>query len=206
MAGFGVDLIDAVAGGFIKSDVVSYYDQQRANQLSSMNDYTRSMVEQAHAAYQIVNQTQSMQILRNLQAKMNTTWSPTEILMLKTIEEFRTANLVTQPYIMAHPGLRQRYFDQTVDGYSETYVNHHGDAIGENHYDYRRVMDGVVVVNDAEDPHDYVIRTYLDEGAMFEGDEHRLTVYEQLNILGMWDRIPKLLEEADETGDDFTLV
>ena len=45
---------------------------------------------------------------------------------------------------MAQPDIRSLYHKGHCDGYSDTYVDMEPGLVGEQHYDYRRVMDGVV--------------------------------------------------------------
>ena len=61
-------------------------------------------------------------------------------------------------YIMANPHVREAYQEQRIAGYDGTYKDPFADDTIENHYDYRRVMNGVVV--DSVE-HDYTVTKLL---------------------------------------------
>lgn len=103
---------------------------------------------------------------------------------LTTYDELRGANITMQRWIMAHPKIKELYLRDDCYGYPNTYTNISGDTFGEDDYDYRRVMNGMVV------PHENGIDAssfeYHEE--LIEGDRE-LTAYEQGIILDTWDGI-----------------
>ncbi len=84
------------------------------------------------------------------------------------------------------------YHEQRCDGYSESYVDRFPGQVGENHYDYRRVMHGMVQ-DDQE--HDWKSTFYLDE--LFEGDRE-LNFDEQVDILNTWDVVRSYLSKGQD--------
>lgn len=64
-----------------------------------------------------------------------------EIQYISKIAEFQHAPTM-QRWIMAEPTVRQMYFDQKLDGYSDTYSTT-DKTVGMMHLDYQKVIDGV---------------------------------------------------------------
>jgi hypothetical protein len=94
-----------------------------------------------------------------------------------------------QRWIMAHPGVRDSYVNQNCEGYSGTYVNMFGDNVGSNHYDYRRVMDGVPIEEE-----DGFCLQYFHE-TLLQGDRE-LEYGEKMAIVKTWGVIDWMLENS----------
>jgi len=109
-------------------------------------------------------------------------WEQDNIHFICEIAQFQHAKPVMQRWIMAEPSVRTLYHANRVDGYSESYVDYQPDAVGEDHYDYRRAMDGWVVINESEGP-EWHSDTFFDE--LLPGDEH-LQIEDQVCIQETW--------------------
>ena len=99
---------------------------------------------------------------------------------IKSIESCRQATLTMQRWVMAEPTIRKMYHDQRCDGFSNTYIDLEPGKVGEQHYDYRRVMTGVVNY----ESEDHITNTYLED--LRDGDRD-LESIEQLSILNSWE-------------------
>jgi len=100
---------------------------------------------------------------------------------LHTLEEFQHAKARMRRYVMANPELRSMFHKQRIEGYGSSYEDLEPDRIGANHYDYRRVMDGVVEIDESGD---WSSTTYFDE--LRDGDRD-LLLSEQVNISLTWE-------------------
>ena len=78
------------------------------------------------------------------------------------------------------------YHDQRLDGYSDTYVDTDPGVIGEQHYDYRRVMSGIM----APVADELYYTSYIEQ-LRDEADE--LTASDQFRILDTWANIENLI-------------
>lgn len=107
---------------------------------------------------------------------------------LSTIGELQNPPSCMRHLMMACPEVRTAYLNQTIDGYSGQYVNAHGNAVGEEHYDYRRVMDGIVT----ETKDGFKASLYLEE--VHEGDE--LYFDQQVEVLQTWAQLRIKLQEG----------
>ena len=129
-------------------------------------------------------------------ARVNNIFVQNDIHYIGSMEEIQNAPLIMQRYIMAMPELRQLYHNQLCDGYSNTYVDNNPGDIGETHYDYRRVMNGIVVSDEYEDK----VTFYLDE--LLEGDRE-LFLSEQSNIKHTWEIVAQLIKYDIDPTDSF---
>lgn len=140
----------------------------------------QQLVTMAQNAYaQLMSSETRMRVMNALSGTHNLR-NENRIYSIKTIEECQQATLTMQRWIMAEPTVRQMYHDQLCDGYSDTYVDTEPNKIGEDHYDYRRVMTGVV---DYDEKTDYMTSFYMDH--LKDGDRD-LEPHEQLLILENW--------------------
>lgn len=190
----GADLIDVMAGGLPDDSAREWLNQKAGIARDMLTQTGQAFFNRARDLYQVVSESQTVQILRNLRSKQEDVWSSNQIQYLYRLEQLQTAGPVMQRWVMAQPDLRQRFLNQTVDGYGGQYVNYHGDAVGDAHYDYRRVVNGVVQVHEDED-RDFVIKHYYD---YMREDERELSIQQRLDILNTWDIVKHMLEEGDE--------
>lgn len=106
---------------------------------------------------------------------------------------------------MANQKVREMYHNQQLDGYADTYLDLAPGQRGEDHYDYRRVMDGVVqdckIINAEGEEEDSWMMSFYFEGELAEGDR-KLDVTEVSHILSTWDAMQAILAagEADPTN------
>lgn len=113
--------------------------------------------------------------------KVKSIWERDDIRELFGIGEIQQAKLIMQRWIMAEPVYRQMYHEQRCDGFSNSYVDLEPGAVGDAHYDYRRVMDGLLVDDEEEG---WSMTHYIED--LREGDVD-LELDEQLTILSVWD-------------------
>lgn len=199
MSGFSVsggDIIDVFAGGHLSQSATQWLGQRNESILGTVTQAAQNFFQQAQTMYSMVSSSDAMMLLRNLKAKSENTWA-FDIVPIRSLVAMQTANPYMQRWIMAQPDLRQRYLNQEVEGYGESYVNHHGDAVGEAHYDYRRVMDGVVT-------HDATSFGYKHYHDLLGEGERELTVFEKVDILRTWNAVSKMLDEGEDDPTSVT--
>lgn len=161
----------------------------------NLTDAGRSFVQMATAKWDQYFGHDAMRAARAAVRGVQTMWDADVIRELTSIAQMQHAPVVMQRYLMADPFIRARYLAQKLDGYSDTYVNKDGNAIGHDHYDYRRLMNGVV--QDTEDG-DWVAWTFFDE--LVEGDRE-LEHDEQVILLNS---VGNLIRKIREGRDDPT--
>lgn len=141
---------------------------------------------------------------RNLTRQVKGLFHPNTIVPLTTVSEIQSAKPVMQRYMMAMPMLRGLYMQQLCDGYSDTYADTEPGKIGDDHYEYRRVMNGMVQPYTATDEdgeyETWKAVTYFEE--LREGDSE-LDFQQQNFILDAWDLAEKALLAKIDVSDIF---
>lgn len=163
---------------------------------SVVTDSSRYLLDRAASMFSSINDSEAARRARAAIIATKPDYLNDMVLPLNTIGELQRANLYMQRWIMAEPTVREIYHDQRCDGYQNTYMDMYPNDIGESHYDYRRVMDGVVI-NDVEP--NVVSRHYIED--LLEGDRD-LSSYEKHDILRTWDIVKQcmLAGEQDPTS------
>ena len=165
--------------------------------LSEMGQQFAQMAQQAYEAF-----TDSFAARKATAAAraMKHQWQTDTIRPLETIDALQHAPNCMVRYLMAEPNIRWLYHQDQADGYRDRYVDTEPGQIGEDHYDYRRVMNGMVVIDEEDEDgepgwHFTEWCEDLDEG------DRELYFVEQVDILRSWQEIA---ERAINGGDDPT--
>lgn len=172
------------------------------NQMQTMHNMSNVFVDSGNSfitaatnMYEKFNGLEAMRIAKAAIRKVSHIFQSNSIRSLWEIGDFQQAPIIMQRYILAQPDVRSTWLDQRCDGYSGSYVNMHGNDVGEDHYDYRRVMTGIVqdVIEDGEV--NWKSTIYFDQ--IVEGDRE-LTMDEKSDILNTWDAIAYTLKRGKE--------
>jgi hypothetical protein len=198
----GDEYFNALTSGNPHQGTINFIQGQFNNPSSNLSETSRRFQEQARVSIEASLNSTAMRLATAATRKLRSLWNENSIQVLTDVGDFQYAPLVMQRYIMAHPTTRRLYQQERCDGYSDTYVDIHIGDVGEDHYDYRRVMDGVVVFSDEEDENgdlDWSSTTYLDE---LDEDDEELEFESQLDIIQSWET----MDEHYKSGktDDLT--
>lgn len=189
MQAHGVDLLDICAGGHMDMNTQSWLGERSDALRATISTTASSFFNQAASLYTMISTSDAVQALRNMTVKADNAWQNNTISFLSNIEQIQCAPPIQQRYIMAQPDLRQMYLNGEVNGYGDMYENIHGNAVGQKHYDWRRVMDGMATVtNESVSYTNYVEDTR---------DDVELTVFEKVDMLRTWQIIPDMLSAAE---------
>lgn len=190
----GMAAFNALVHGEKPQSASTYFDDQIKNLGRSLTDAGQKHLQTAFGMYQQFNNSDVMRIARAALRKVQAFFEPNCIRSLWDMYDFQVAQPVMQRYVMANPIVRTQFHQQLCDGYSGTYFDYEPNAIAEEHYDYRRVMNGVIV--DDEDPNkDFKFTIYLDT---LHATDRELTLPEQVDILNTWRRVEMLMELGEE--------
>jgi hypothetical protein len=101
-------------------------------------------------------------------------------------------------YVMAEPYARRMYHNHQLAGYDEDYVDQQPGLVGDDHHEYRLVMDGIIQIEetpDAEGGYQWFADTWIDE---YIEDEPVLDYRDQLEIMETWGTLQRLIEKRLE--------
>ncbi len=183
-----------------QSPQTSSYIQSQLNSFSStLTEIGKQFVESSKALYEKINDSNAIRLAKAAVRMAKGMFHPNMIIPLETLEDVRAAQPMMQRYIMAEPTLREQYHRQLVDGFSDTYADVEPKRIGEKHYDYRRVMDGIVIDDEEEG---WIANNYFED---LRGDDRDLDLVEQRAILKTWDIIRMALASEKDPSDPFAL-
>lgn len=141
---------------------------------------------------------------RNLTRQVKGIFHPNAIMPLLTIAELQSAKPAMQRWLMAMPDYRKLYHRQLCDGFSDSYVDSDPGVVGEDHYDYRRVMNGIVDFRTEEDKEGkyetWKASFYLDE---LTDPEDNLGFEKQCIVLDAWELAQQAIMEKIDPFDIF---
>lgn len=174
---------------------IEYLKESALNLSQNLTDTGRMFMDQTREKWAHFFGDNALRAARAAVRTVQTMWDADVIKQLNTIAQMQHAPVVMQRYIMANPTIRKMFLAQQIDGYSDTYQNIHGNAIGPGHYDYHRMMNGIV---EETEEGGWVSWTYFDE--LLEGD-HELQFDQQMELI---DSCSNIIREIRKRRDDPT--
>lgn len=181
----------------ISNQTRDWVSQQLNQATSTINAVGQSFLNTAMQSYQHLIDGSLTRSARKIARLVNGMSHPNTIVELDTISAVQSAKPLMQRYIMACPELRTIYHKQLCDGYSDSYVDQHPGIIGEDHYDYRRVMNGIVQFDQEGN---WKAVEYFEE--LSEGDRE-LEAYEQFAILDTFSVVKQAIAKRIDPTDIF---
>ena len=155
--------------------------QFNENITTSLNDVGRTFISKAKETYERLKSSEVMRVAKAALNQASGLFMPNKIMEIRTIEQMQVAQPIMQRWIMAEPQIRQMYNDKLCHGYADTYFDINPGTVAETDYNYRAVMDGVIV--DQKDG-SWKAKSY---GQDLIEDDEPLTVFDQFTILKVWD-------------------
>ena len=186
------DAFDAAVYGLPDMRTVEFLGNQ-LSQLQTMG-VPASFIENTYGMYEQFNGSEAIARASALVNNHNFMLEDT-LREIGNIYMAQTANIITQRYMLAHPETRALYLKDRLDGFSDTYINEHGNDIGEEHYDYRKVMSGVLQTVEDDEEISHRFKFYIDD--LEEGDRP-LSSVEKLDVVNTWDWMSLMLNSDNE--------
>lgn len=163
-----------------------YLERASSSVARQFLDRSRKIFDSYHSAESMRRTRQAIRSAKGLR-EADSIYSP------KTLDDLRAVGWRMQRFLMAEPDVRRKFHRQLVDGYSESYVDMHPGDVGGDHYDWRRVTNGIYREEIGPDGEPLIVREVFYE-QLVEGDRE-LDPEEQFRLLDAWD-IQKLFLEA----------
>ncbi len=179
----GLDVMEAMAFGAPHPNTLNFIQQSLMQPTVALTDAGARFMSTVKDLYEKVSGSTAIRTAEAIRHRIGSLFQENEIRYLERLSEIQNAPTIMQRYIMAEPTIRAAYHRQEIDGYSHSYVDVEPGQVGKDHYDYRRVMDGVIELNDDGS---WSSTTYFDE--LHENDRP-LTLLEKDTILNQWDTV-----------------
>lgn len=188
------DAFDALVYGEQHPGTVDYLRSQFKDVTGTLTEASRKFYDNARTTFEHFNSNAAINFARNaIQALTGgRNVDVARVVYLGELDQLRSASLYMQRWLMANPVVRERYLDQRLDGYSDSYVNFSGLDIGWKHYDYQLVTDGLMTIDDEGDAH---WKEFFLEPR--EGDRH-FTLGEKVDIVDSWSAQNVLLKLCED--------
>lgn len=179
----GVDTFNALVYNEPHPNTVSFLESMVAQPTAALTSAGEAFMSRAREVYERFHGSDAVRLARAAARQVKSQWERNIIRPLTTIAETQQAPYKMQRYLMAEPTVRRAYHRQQCDGYSESYVDVAPGLVGHDHYEYRRVMDGIV---QETDDGGWYVDEYLDE---LEDGDKELLFEEQFDILRSWNTL-----------------
>jgi hypothetical protein len=178
-----------------------FIQNQFANIGNIASESVRGFYEKAQSIAQRFYDSSAVRHARAAVRAIRNAFEPNSVQYLPTLEAMQQASPVMIRYMMAEPTLRGLYQNQMCAGYGDSYFDMEPGRIGEDHYDYRRVMNGIAHEEEGQD--DLVFNHYAE--LLHEGDRE-LDAFEQFGVLDTWSLAKMFIaagkDPSSPEGDD----
>jgi hypothetical protein len=179
--------------------------QYLRNQVASLGQFTGSAsqawLDSVQQSYQQFASDDAMRHARAALRQVSGYMQADGIRRLNTMEEFQQAPVKMQRYLISHPEVRRLYLAQRIDGWSDTYADVQPGAIGEDHYDYRRVNQGMLKETPDDDESEWVSSTWIEE---LRPEDRELKMVEQNEIITSQEILASFMLTALQDGTSKT--
>lgn len=185
----GEDAFNALAFGAQNPNNQKFFQQQLASVANITGDITNSFYQRAQQLYHSVYNEQSINFAKAALNQVRGIFQPDVIRPLVDIENLQIAGSQMQRWVMTNPAVREVYHNQRCDGYSDSYIDQEPGKIGWEHYDYRRVMNGIAQVEP-----DGPLFTHVYE--QLKPGDTELDFTDQVSILQTWGALEHFMRAA----------
>jgi hypothetical protein len=181
------------------------YAQEQATAIGSYiqrtgNKFAQGVVDAYHSLYS----DEALHRARVGVARVKSYFQDDRIRQITSIYEMQQAQPMMQRFIMAEPTIGKMYDQGRCEGYG--YPAPFPGQYGEDNYNWRRVMDGVIQTQEPteDNPHGgWEAVTYLEE--LMEGDRN-LILIEQKSIVNTWESLKyslarSMVDPVSKTGE-----
>ena len=172
---------------------INFFRQQTQEFASMVMGYAPEFATNVLDTLESIHGDEAIRRAKALQRQVAHVWQSDVIRPIESIEDCCTAPPVMRRWLMADPYMRQMYHSGQIDGYSQSYYDAWGKVRGEDHYDYRRVTEGMIEID--EDG----CETFTSWFEEIEEDDV-LSIEEQVDITTGW----KFLRSSVKAGIDPT--
>lgn len=184
----GSDLFRAYVSGRERVENRNFLQRQFEKASSVVSERGRQFMQRARDTFEAYDSDLIDRGLRAIKRRLDNRWGSNEIHTLGTIGELQNANPKMIRFLMANTKVRKMHQRGRCHGWGDSYVDLEPGLWGENHSDWKRVMNGIAQT-DEEGNSFYV--TYFDA---IENGVEELTFTDQCDVLRSWDALEDNLD------------
>lgn len=190
----GLDGFEAARFAQPHPNTIAYIQNHLNLSQQFVNPQNEAFLNRSYEMFDKYYGAETLQRMRTLSNVIGGNWQDDQrVRWINNVDDLQVAPHVMQRWLMAEPTTRQMYHQRRIDGYSDSYVDPEPGKIGEDHYDYRRVMNGIL--QQAEDQSLYSVE-YIED--LMEGDPE-LLADEQFDIIRSWETLAlNMLSGSDD--------
>jgi len=190
--------VNALLYGPTTEAMSAYMRNQFNHALPAMDHVAQAHYERARSLYTEANRQEVVDFMAQYANQHHhVAVTPVQyVARLTELAEFQDASPYMQRWIMADTAIRQQAMDGQRYGYFETYYDMEPGLVGQEHYDWRQVNDGMVHVP-AEGPATWSF--YPDE---LLGSDEKLSPAQQHAILDTQENARMLMALLDQDPTD----
>ncbi len=163
----------------------------------------RAFIDRAQELYKKATDNSLEQLTRRIVRSAKGIFNPNAIMPISSFAELQSASRIMQRYLMAQIDTRGLFNKQLCDGYSDSYVDLEPGKIGDSHYDYRRVMQGVLTVAPGQEDEEDPMMVFSNYGDDLRPDDRELDIEEQHIIINAWEMMKACIREKIDPTDIF---
>lgn len=176
----GPEVFHAAVYGRSNPTVYDFIGRQAEHVSNNISQAAQQFFESARGIYEQMDHSKALRRAKAASRRVQNLWQRDGIQPLTTMAALQQAGVDMQRWVMAEPSLRELYNGQQCEGFHSTYIDTFPGTVGEDHYDYRRVMDGIVQENK---DFSWQATTYFEDPVP---DDVELTLEDQHDIMTTW--------------------
>lgn len=185
------DTFRALAYGRPDMTTINWCREREQQQLAVVDPFIRNnYIQQQGTVFGDFDIQGIANVARAVSHYVEEAWYVDNIRTLNTLEELQLPPVTMVKWIMACPEVRTRYHEQSLAGYDDLYVDLEPGKNGEDHYYYRRVVDGVFLED--KDTGDWTANEWVEE---LHEEEDLLDFTDQTMILATWRTMVRELDK-----------
>jgi hypothetical protein len=191
----GSAAVQALLYGDVHPGTDRFFESQRGQALRHLTETARSYIGEIRDRFGYMATDRMQRAIRDVRRKATWAWHGDFIRPLRTLDDFQMAPPCMLRFIMAEPYARTMYHQQSLAGYDEDYTDLEPGRVGEDHHDYRVVMDGIVQVDEEPDENgDYHWHadTWIED---YAEDEAPMDFRDQIEVMESWGHMRRIISE-----------
>jgi hypothetical protein len=195
--GGGNAAVQALIYGDVHPGTQRFFESQRGQGLRQLTDTAKKYWNDLTERFGFMASDRTQRLIREVRRQANWAWHGDFIRPLRTLDDMQLAPPSMIRYVMAEPYARTMYHNHQLAGYDEDYVDLQPGKVGDDHHEYRLVMDGIIQINEEPDEHGHQWHadTWIEE---YMEDEPVLDFRDQLDITETWGTLQRLIEKRLE--------